>query len=91
MSDMTDNEKRSEYQTDYSPEKPLAVAVVDAVATLRGTDPTALPPLEAAVPTDALETLITNGTDATITFAYEELQITADDRRIVIRGSEAVR
>lgn len=87
---MTDNKERIRYQTDYSPEKPLPVAVVDAIATVRGTDPMDLQPLEAAVPTDALGTLITSGTDATITFAYEELQITVDDRQIVICGAEAV-
>ncbi|AGB38789.1 HalOD1 output domain-containing protein [Natronococcus occultus] len=88
---MTDNTKRTEYRTDYSPDRPLVVAVADAIAAVRGTDPAELPPLAAAVPTDALETLIRSGTDATITFAYDELEITVDDRRIVIRGSEAVR
>ncbi|MFC5135063.1 MULTISPECIES: HalOD1 output domain-containing protein [Haloferacaceae] len=55
----------------------VCVAIVEAVSTVTGTEPTRLDPLYGVVDTDALERLVeSGGTDTEITFSFEGCRIT---------------
>jgi hypothetical protein len=69
---------RREWEQSVQP----SIAVVEAVATATGRDPTALPPLHATVETDSLDTLVTGAraSDETIrlTFDYAGTTVVVD-------------
>jgi hypothetical protein len=58
-----------------------SLAVVAVIATVLGTDPQALTPLQSSIDTDALDELITASADgrpgcARVTFCYEGFEVT---------------
>lgn len=64
-----------------------SLAVVSAVASASGTDPTALPPLQETVDADALDTLAANrsgsGGSTRVSFAYAGWAVLVDSGGIV--------
>lgn len=84
------HEPTGTYRTRFDPADRLASeAVVSAVSTATGTDPTELPPIYDAVDPDALCTLFGSPTTGsgrirgTVTFEYADNLVTVDSRGTV--------
>jgi hypothetical protein len=65
-------------QHDWTSDNPLWITVVGVVAAVIGEEPTEMDPLHAVIDPDALDTLLSSGTEAGIQveFEYEEQSIT---------------
>lgn len=77
------------HRFEYDPETTSAsMAVVAALSEMRGVEPTAFEPLQHSVNSDALDTLVADGTGGPIQIAFhhEGYAITADGRGIVTVG-----
>lgn len=73
-------------QHDWTSDSPLSITVVGAVAAVIGKEPTEMEPLHSAIDPDALDTLLSSGTEAGIQvkFEYEEQLVTATGHGEVI-------
>lgn len=84
------SERSSGYTTVFesTEDTSVCVAIVEAVSTVIGTEPTRLDPLYDVVDTDALERLVeTGGTDTEITFAFEGCRVAVfGDGGVVVTG-----
>lgn len=70
-------------------EDSISAAVVDAVATDKGVEPTDLPPLHGAIDPDALESVVATGsTDSRVfyvEFEFAERIVTIDGTEVSVR------
>ena len=77
-------ERGTEHRTLYEPEDGESVvsSVVVSVAAVSGAEPTALPPLQGTLDTDALEAVVGSAraadTRLTVTFGYAGYRISVD-------------
>lgn len=67
----------------------ISAAVVEAVATRKGVDPTELPPLHDAIDPDALESVVATGADGGgvffVEFEFAGCIVTVDDTDVSTR------
>ncbi len=71
-------------------ERPASLAVVGALAAVRGVDGTDLPPLQESVDTDALDALFDGGpsADLSVTFVVDDAEVTVSGLgRVHVRAS----
>lgn len=80
-----------EYQFVYTEDEPPTTALIGALATCYGVEATDLPPLQETLPCEALDRLLTDGDDITVTFPYEDWHVTVSEESIVIRPRTGLR
>lgn len=68
----------------------VAVSVLDAVASVKGIDVMALPPLHEAVDTDALDALFAAGGPFEVRFTYAGETVQVRDGVVVVGGGTSV-
>jgi hypothetical protein len=75
-------------QHDWTSDSPLSITVVGAVAAVIGKEPTEMEPLHAVTDPDALDTLLSSGTEAGIQveFEYEEQSVTVTGHGEIVVG-----
>lgn len=75
-------------QHDWTCDSPLSITVVGVVAAVIGEEPTEMEPLHAVIDPDALDTLLSSGTEVGIQveFEYEEQSVTVTGYGEVIVG-----
>ncbi|WP_138006825.1 HalOD1 output domain-containing protein [Halalkalirubrum salinum] len=75
-------------QHDWTSDSPLSITVVGVVAAVIGEEPMEMEPLYAVTDPDALDTLLSSGTEAGIqvAFEYEEQSVTVTGHGEIVVG-----
>lgn len=80
------NQNFERFSYDFAETSP-SMAVVEAISAVTGTDPLDLDPLSETLDPGSLNELLASGSDVTVSFAIEELDITVtSDGKISIRS-----
>jgi hypothetical protein len=74
------------YELDET-ERP-SMAIVRAVAALRGVIPADVPPLGRRIDADALDSFVRNGASVTCTFRFDGILVSVSNERIVVELPE---